>query len=208
MKAILAADMVIAIVASGTEQTGLDSRERAIETAASLFAGQGFVATGLTQVISESGTPKGSFYFNFPGGKEELGVEALRRAGLRLSEAITILSRGADSPIGFLRALVDALAAGLEASNYAQGCPIATVALETANSSESMRQAARSQFEDWEKAISAGLAGSDPPSKHDLVVASEVLMLLEGALLMAKVRRETDPVRSLVPTFEKLLLRR
>jgi len=181
------------------------SREKAIETAASLFSEQGFVATGLSQVINESGTPKGSFYFNFPGGKEELGMEALSRAGGRLTEAIAGLARSGKSPIEFLRSLTTALVTGLEASDYEQGCPIATVALETASTSEPMRLAAKGQFEDWERAISVGLAGTDSPSGRDRQTASEVLLLLEGALLMARVRKETDPIHSLMPIFERLL---
>jgi len=57
-----------------------DSRARAIETAAELFQRQGYAATGLSQIIEESGSPKGSFYFNFPGGKQQLAEAALALA--------------------------------------------------------------------------------------------------------------------------------
>ena len=49
-----------------------DAREMAIQIAERLFAEQGYAATGLTQIIEESGSPKGSFYFHFPGGKRQL----------------------------------------------------------------------------------------------------------------------------------------
>ena len=49
-----------------------------LKKAADLFQRQGFHATGLKQILEESGAPRGSLYFHFPGGKEQLAVEALR----------------------------------------------------------------------------------------------------------------------------------
>jgi tetratricopeptide (TPR) repeat protein len=54
-----------------------DARDRAIATAERLFRIQGYTATGLNQIIEESGSPKGSFYFHFPRGKAQLAEEAI-----------------------------------------------------------------------------------------------------------------------------------
>jgi TetR/AcrR family transcriptional repressor of lmrAB and yxaGH operons len=161
------------------------TRARAIETASDLFRRQGYAATGVAQVIAESRTPKGSFYFNFPGGKEELGAEALRLGGSRLLAGIDALAAAIEEPAAFVRALADALAAGLESSEFQLGCPIATVALETASASESLRAEAQAQFASWEAAMSQRL-GED---------AGMVLATLEGALILARTRRSAEPVR-------------
>lgn len=171
------------------------TRGRAIETASDLFRRQGYAATGVAQVIEASGTPKGSFYFNFPGGKEELGVEALRLGGGRLRAGMEALSGQIAEPAAFVRALADALAAGLEASEYEQGCPIATVALETAGSSEPLRREAEEQFAGWEQAMAQRL-GDD---------AGLVLAALEGALILARARRSADPVRDAGRRLAELL---
>jgi len=181
------------------------SREQAIEKAAELYAERGFAATGVAEVIEKSGTPKGSFYFNFPGGKEELGVEAVRSAGGNLEAGINVLAESSDSPAAFLDSLVGALVAGLEASDYSRGCPIATVALETATTSEPLRSAAGEQFAAWQRAIARGIAGGDEPKADDRLLAGQVLMLLEGALLMSRVGRTTDPLTGLGPAFRKLV---
>ena len=75
--------MVVAIVASSETCYGrgmtrkTDARARAIETAQRLFRIQGYTATGLIQILEESGAPKGSFYFHFPRGKAQLAEEAI-----------------------------------------------------------------------------------------------------------------------------------
>ena len=64
-------------------ETGkLSSKNNIIATAARLFAKQGYHGTGLNQITQESGAPKGSLYYYFPKGKEELAiacVDLLRR---------------------------------------------------------------------------------------------------------------------------------
>src|ERR1700753_3938055 len=73
-----------------------DARARAIATAERLFRIQGYTATGLTQILDDSGAPKGSFYFHSPRGKAQLAEEAIdqyvaaRMAVLRtISESTT-----------------------------------------------------------------------------------------------------------------------
>jgi TetR/AcrR family transcriptional regulator, lmrAB and yxaGH operons repressor len=182
-----------------------DSRRRAIETAALLFQQQGYPATGVAEIIERSGTPKGSFYFNFPRGKEQLAAEALTRAGGQFAGAIEKLAERAGDADAFLRSLLSVLAAGLEASDFSLGCPIATVALESATASEPLRLTAQAQFAAWEDAIARGLAGGRRPARKHRARAELVLMMLEGALLMSRVRRSPEPLHSLAPAFKALL---
>jgi len=163
-----------------------ESRAQAVETAADLFRRQGYAATGVAQIIEASGTPKGSFYFNFPGGKEELATEALRLGGGRLRDGIEQLAAAFEEPGAFVGALAEALAAGLESSEFQLGCPIATVALETATSSEALRAEAEAQFASWEAAMAPRLGDR----------AGTVLAALEGALILARTRRSAAPVRA------------
>jgi TetR/AcrR family transcriptional repressor of lmrAB and yxaGH operons len=182
-----------------------DSRRRAIEAAATLFQQRGYAASGVAEIIERSETPKGSFYFNFPSGKEQLAAEALALAGARLAAGIDRLAADADSPAQFLVSLASGLAAGLEASDFSLGCPIATVALETAKVSETLRLKAEAQFAAWEDAIARGLAGGARVTRQHRAHAAVVLMALEGALLMSRVRRSSAPLRSLEPAFKALL---
>lgn len=180
-----------------------ESREKAVETAAELFARQGYNGTGLTELIETSGTPKGSFYFNFPGGKEELAEAALDLSGSRLEAAIRIVAENSKSPTEFLNTVIDALIASVKASDYEVGCPIAPVALEAATTSEPLRTAAVEQFDTWQEAIATGLTKTKP-GKKEKEKAAVILTLLEGGLFMAKVRKNSEPLEALRPVLAEL----
>lgn len=53
------------------------TRDQIIETTCELLEAYGYHATGLNQILTKSGTPKGSLYYYFPEGKEELTSETL-----------------------------------------------------------------------------------------------------------------------------------
>ena len=52
----------------------METRERMVEAAARLLARQGYHATGVAQVLAEAGAPRGSLYFHFPAGKEQMAA--------------------------------------------------------------------------------------------------------------------------------------
>src|SRR5258707_14141804 len=52
-----------------------DSKERMVAAARRLFREHGYLGTALSDVVTESAAPRGSIYFHFPGGKEELATE-------------------------------------------------------------------------------------------------------------------------------------
>ncbi|NBC28744.1 MAG: TetR family transcriptional regulator, partial [Spirochaetes bacterium] len=70
------------------ETPGQHPKERFLEATARLLERQGYQSTGLNQVVRESGAPKGSLYYYFPGGKEELVADAVRHAAAPVTDRI------------------------------------------------------------------------------------------------------------------------
>ncbi|MFD0206521.1 MULTISPECIES: TetR/AcrR family transcriptional regulator [Saccharothrix] len=165
-----------------------DTRERMVRTAAELFRAQGYHATGLNQVLAEGGAPKGSLYFHFPGGKEQLAAEAVTLAGNELCDALAaVLDSEPDSSKALAQAL-ELLGRDLLASDFRSGCPIATVALDAASDSEPIRVACEDVYARWQRLIAARTGDDD--------LATVVLAAIEGALLLARTRRSLEPLHA------------
>jgi TetR/AcrR family transcriptional repressor of lmrAB and yxaGH operons len=173
-----------------------DTRQRMLDTAADLFQTQGYHATGLTQLTTAGGAPKGSLYFHFPGGKEQLAAEAVRLSSERTGEFLSAIVRDApDAPTAIDRA-VDALASFLTESDFQRGCPLATVALDAAAASEPIREACADGYSSWHGVLAGDLAGRGLRPERADELATVVLAAIEGGLLLARTRRDVAPLRA------------
>jgi AcrR family transcriptional regulator len=174
-----------------------------IRTAAGLFRAQGYHATGLNQVLAEGGLPKGSLYFHFPGGKEQLAVESLRRSGEELCAAIAgVLATTADPATAVDRVLA-LLGEHLVATDFREGCPVATVALDAAAQSEPIRVACAEVYDSWESLVSQHLRAAGVRDADGL--ATVLVAAVEGAILLARTRRDVTPLQT-VGTHVRTLL--
>ena len=68
---------------------GDETRTKLVEAAATLFEERGYHAAGVKAILERAGAPRGSFYFHFPGGKEELAIAAIE-AGARATACVTL----------------------------------------------------------------------------------------------------------------------
>jgi TetR/AcrR family transcriptional repressor of lmrAB and yxaGH operons len=171
------------------------SRERLLDAAVDLLQRQGYHGTGLNELLERSGAPRGSLYHYFPGGKEQIGAEAIARAGDQVAAAVGHLLRAKPSVADAVEALAGLLAAGLEASEFERGCPVATTALEVTPRSEPIRAAVQAGFECWvaplrERLLDTGFGRDEAGRRADLTIAA-----LEGALVLARARQNADVLR-------------
>jgi AcrR family transcriptional regulator len=172
-----------------------ETKDRIVSASAELFRRQGYAGTGVKQIVADAKAPFGSLYHFFPGGKQELGGEVIRVSGAIYGQLIdAFFSPGFD----LVRSIEDFFATAaedLEESDYADACPIATVALEVASTSEPLRRATAEVFDTWVVSTSARFAeaGLRPDAAREL--ATTTLMLLEGAFILSRAMRTTEPLR-------------
>jgi TetR/AcrR family transcriptional repressor of lmrAB and yxaGH operons len=176
-----------------TRSHGRASREAFVAATGELLRRQGYAATGLNEIVARSGAPRGSLYFHFPGGKQELALAAMEQTGEQLRAAIAALMSRPGGAASSLARLIDVLAAGLEASGYRDGCPIATVTLE-ASGTEPVRLTAERVFSTWLAELESALVtdGMEPEAARRRSLM--VLAAIEGALVLARARRDLAPL--------------
>jgi len=171
------------------------TRERIVEQSAELFRRQGYSATGVKQIVTAAKAPFGSLYHFFPGGKEELGAEAVRVSAAFYLQLIPAILDPAPHVVTGVRDFFNGAAEHLRETDYVDACPIATVALEVSSISETMRIACAEAFESWTAAGARRFerAGVDPARARELTIA--MLAALEGAFVLARAQRSTEPLR-------------
>jgi AcrR family transcriptional regulator len=170
------------------------TKDRILEATAELFRRYGYTGTGLKQIVAEANAPFGSLYHFFPGGKENLGEEVIRRSGQMYRELFDTIVDAAPDPITGIGDFFIGAAETLRLTDYADACPIATVALEVASTNEPLRQATADVFESWiEAGTERGVAGGVPRETARRLTI-HMLAALEGAFILSRATRSTEPM--------------
>lgn len=180
-----------------------DAREKALLTAERLFRIQGYAATGLTQILEESGAPKGSFYFHFPGGKEQMAREVLQAYGARVEAAIrSLVRRHEGEPGRFVRALCRALAHELEASGWGMGCAAQNLANELAPANRQIAAQLAGIFAAWAGGVADAIRPACASRAAATRTATALVAALEGARTLARVARSSAPFDAVAEQFQ------
>src|SRR4051812_17408208 len=125
------------------------TKERILDSSGELFRRQGYMGTGVKQILAEAGAPFGSLYHHFPGGKAELGAETVRRSGFLYGLLLAEFAGPEVELAPGIRAFFAGAAETLVETDYADACPIATVALETSSTDAELRRACADVFSAW-----------------------------------------------------------
>lgn len=173
-----------------------DTRDRVLRAAARLFRRQGYEATGLKELVAESDAPWGSLYHHFPGGKEHLGVEAIRMSGAGYCRLIAKVADEADSTAAAIQRMFELSSEALDRSDFADGCPIANVAVETANTHDALRHACSEVFAAWAGLTAERLEANGVPRTDAREAAHFVVAAYEGAIVLARAHKDTAPLHS------------
>lgn len=184
---------------------GSDTRERIITATGRLIRQKGYRGTGLSEIVEASGAPRGSIYFHFPEGKDQIVREAMVAEVRRISEVLTTLTEEAGGPVEAMRAYVQGAAEELEASNYLFGCPVAPVILDLPDPVSALAEACREAMEEWSGIYEASLTRAGIPGERAASLATMAVASLEGALLLARAHRDVSPLHRISDEMEVLI---
>lgn len=181
-------------------------RERMVVSAALLIRERGAHATAISDVLEHSGAPRGSAYHYFPGGRTQLLCEAVDYAGEHVAGFIA----AADSGAQLIDTLIDKYRHQLLDSDFRAGCPVVAVSVE-AGEEDGERMApvverAASVFERWTDLIAQRLIADGIPRPRAADLSVLATTALEGAIVLARVRRDLTPLDVVHRQLRDLLL--
>lgn len=172
-----------------------DTRDRIVAATCELFRRQGMTGTGLKQIAQSAGAPFGSIYHFFPGGKVQLADEAIRTAGGMYRDLVlTLFDQGGPDLPTTIRTAFATAADNLIATDYADACPIATIALEVASTDELLRRATADVFTDWIDQGVDRISGSGLPYEVRRRLMLGFITSLEGAFVLSRALRSPEPL--------------
>ncbi|GHE06301.1 TetR/AcrR family transcriptional regulator [Streptomyces alanosinicus] len=171
-----------------------ETRRRIVHAGTELFRRAGYTGTGMKQIAEAAGAPFGSIYHFFPRGKAQLAEEVVRTSGAVYLELISALMSPYEDLVAATSDAFAAAAGTLAELDFADPCPIATVALEVASTNEPLRQATSEVFDSWIDRLAAYYAGGGIPEPAARETAGSVIALLEGAFMLGRAARSTAPV--------------
>jgi len=175
-----------------------------IDTASRLFMVRGYCGVGLNDIIEESGIPKGSLYYYFPEGKEQLAIAAIENTKRLVMEDIQRVFTDKANLIQALQAYVYTLAQMFGEGGKPIGSPIGTIAGEKHSTSEPIRLACESTFKDWQAVYAEKFiaAGYDEQQANSLATVFHALT--EGGILLAFTMKSGQPLEQIAEQIPSL----
>ena len=185
-----------------------DAKERLIQAMTDALQRRGLHGSGLTELLAAAGAPKGVLYHHFPGGKTELAVAAVNATTARLCSMFDARmgdGNASGDPVAALMAWVDGAQKRLAASGYEQGCPLATIALETTRDDVEIRAALADGFARIRSRIGAALVRAGYPERSAASLAALIIAAYEGGLLQARAAATPEPMKLVGEALQSLL---
>jgi AcrR family transcriptional regulator len=180
-------------------------RTRMVEGAADLMSRRGLGAASMRDLARHAGTPLGSTYHYFPGGKRQLALEAVRLTDERVSARLRLsLEQG---PVAGVREFLALWRRIVVDSDYEAGCPVLSVAVTEARTGEAAEavSAAGDAFAHWCEALSESLRahGVSVPAAESLALL--VVTSVEGSVAVCRAEGSTRALDLIAETVEDLI---
>lgn len=173
-------------------------RNQIMDTASRLFYDQGYNNTGINQIIEEAGIAKASLYQHFRS-KEDLLMEYLELAGIRMYDRLLTASEKQSDPAGKISAIFDELGLMTQRKGY-NGCRFLNIIAEIPSNNERVKEQVKAQKEGIRELLKEVVK---PLQKESL--ADELYLLFEAVLISSKVHGEAWPLNVSKKMAEKLI---
>jgi TetR/AcrR family transcriptional repressor of nem operon len=178
-----------------------DTKKRILETGAEIIHLKGFNHTGIQEILSAAGVPKGSFY-NYFKNKEDFGLQVIDYFieyfnGL----ATNILKDRSVPPLERIDQLLSGFIDFFRTKEYTYGCPIGNLAQEMGDLSpvfrKKLQDAIDAMAQHYKKVLEeAQVSGALPKDLNIRDAAYFIVSSWHGALIRMKIEKGPEPLEN------------
>ncbi|MEY8843778.1 TetR/AcrR family transcriptional regulator [Bacillus safensis] len=185
----------------------VSTKDKIIQTAALLLRKQGYHATGLNQIIRESGTPKGSLYYYFPNGKEELAIASVEYISQKVINQIEEGFAYSDDPYIAIDRFMTNIIRGFMEKESERGIPIVLLAAESKPENTQLHAACKQEMVRWQELVKEKLMNSGYEENKADELASLLHSMVIGGLSMTTALKQTTPLEHVKSYLRHLFMR-
>jgi TetR/AcrR family transcriptional regulator, lmrAB and yxaGH operons repressor len=190
-------------LSTGARSKRGNTRTNMLISAAEVMRERGAAGVTIDEVLTRSGAPRGSVYYHFPDGRNQILAEALRYAGDRITADIDAAAdRGAKV---LVRQFVRFWERVLAESDFNAGCPVVAAAIGCADDEVRLAAEATRIFAHWRAALTRAFVADGFPEPDADSLAMMSIAALEGAVVLSRSTRSTDPLRKVHEQLEFLV---
>ena len=182
-----------------------DTRTRILETTALLLRQRGYHGTSLNDILGASGALRGSLYFHFPGGKDQLVIEVTRDSVDQVTQRLGAALAAERDPAVAVHHIYQAVGRMLEENQFTLGCPIAPVVLDSPTDMPELAELCRSAFEQWIGLLQQAFVRAGVPERRAHALALLVESSLEGLMVIARATRDRAPLLAVADEVAALI---
>ena len=194
--------MPSAIAAKSRTKRG-STRTKMLVSAAEVLRERGAAGVTIDEILARSGAPRGSVYYHFPDGRNQILTEALQHAGDAITEIID--EAATQGGMYLVHRFVEFWKDLLVESDFTAGCPVVAAAIGSADEEPQLINVAGGIISRWRDAltrafVSDGFDESDAASLAIMCIAS-----LEGAVVLCRSTRLVDSLLDVAGQIEFLI---
>ena len=166
---------------------------------------KGYHGVGLSELLEAAGAPKGVLYHHFPGGKSELAIAAIQTVVGHMTSSLQKLLTRHTNPAVALEAWMTSAQKLLVGSGFEQGCPLASIALESTPEDAAIRNALAEGFSTIRSHLDQALERAGMAPSRSANLAALMVSAYEGALLQARVAGHVHAMQSTTNALVELI---
>ena len=180
------------------------TRSNMLISAAEVMRERGAAGVTIDEVLARSGAPRGSVYYHFPEGRNQILTEALQLAGEAIADIHRRSRRAGRACIWFV-GFVEFWERMLPESDFTAGCPVVAAAIGCAGDEPQLTTVAGGIFGRWRDALTRAFVADGFDAAEAASLAVMCIASLEGAVVLCRSIRNVEPLREVACQMEFLI---